>query len=102
MFKVKDLKDSLSKKIETPFFGAQSLVYDENNAENFCVLNQKFANESVKVMKNFQVFEDDVWVVTFIKCGTTWTQEMAWLINNDLNYEAAKAQTLFVRFPFIE
>lgn len=30
----------------------------------------------------FEVFEDDVWIITFPKCGTTWTQEMAWLLMN--------------------
>lgn len=53
-------------------------------------------------IKNFEVFEDDVWVVTFPKCGTTWTQEMVWLLNNDLNYEYAKKMTLEERFPFLE
>ncbi|GAB0086184.1 sulfotransferase [Sergentomyia squamirostris] len=51
---------------------------------------------------NFVVREDDVWVVTFPKCGTTWTQEMVWLICNDLNYEQAKAVELNERFPYLE
>lgn len=33
--------------------------------------------------------------------GTTWTQEMVWLIANDLDYEGAKS-LLINRFPFIE
>uniref|UniRef100_T1GQK1 Sulfotransferase domain-containing protein n=1 Tax=Megaselia scalaris TaxID=36166 RepID=T1GQK1_MEGSC len=36
---------------------------------------------------NFDVFEDDVWIVTFPKCGTTWTQEMVWLLMNNLDFE---------------
>lgn len=53
-------------------------------------------------VRNFQVFEDDVWVVTFPKCGTTWTQEMVWLLNNGLNFERAKKLSLDERFPFLE
>lgn len=55
-----------------------------------------------KRIKNFQVYEDDVWVISFPKCGTTWTQEMVWLLNNDLNYEAARNLSLEERFPFLE
>ncbi|XP_019556955.2 luciferin sulfotransferase-like [Aedes albopictus] len=53
-------------------------------------------------IKNFQVYEDDVWVVTFPKCGTTWTQEMVWLLNNNLNYDYARKHSLEERFPFLE
>ncbi|XP_055530637.1 luciferin sulfotransferase-like [Wyeomyia smithii] len=53
-------------------------------------------------IKKFQVYEDDVWVITFPKCGTTWTQEMVWLLNNGLNFERAKKHSLEERFPFLE
>lgn len=53
-------------------------------------------------IKNLKVYEDDVWVVTFPKCGTTWTQEMVWLLNNDLNYNYARTHSLEERFPFLE
>lgn len=32
----------------------------------------------------------DIWLVSPPKCGVTWTQEMVWLIANDLDYEGAK------------
>ncbi|XP_049861235.1 luciferin sulfotransferase-like [Schistocerca gregaria] len=51
---------------------------------------------------NFEVYPDDVWVVTFPKCGTTWTQEMVWLIGNDCDFETAKKKKLNERVPFIE
>lgn len=49
---------------------------------------------------NFEARADDIWISTFPRSGTTWTQEMIWLICNDLNYEAAKATVQMVRFPF--
>lgn len=33
--------------------------------------------------------------------GTTWTQELVWLLANNLNYEGAKS-LIPVRFPFLE
>ncbi|KAK2575938.1 hypothetical protein KPH14_007300 [Odynerus spinipes] len=52
-------------------------------------------------IENFEVKDDDVWVCTFPKTGTTWTQEMIWCIANDLDFEGAK-KPLPERFPFLE
>ena len=53
-------------------------------------------------IKNWHVREDDIYVLTFPKSGTTWTQELVWLLQNDCNFEVAKANTLDERFPFID
>ena len=34
---------------------------------------------------NFQVREDDIWIVTFPKSGTTWMQETITMLVNDVN-----------------
>lgn len=51
---------------------------------------------------NFQSRPSDIWVATFPRSGTTWTQELVWMIANDLNYDAAQADPLTKRFPFFE
>lgn len=51
---------------------------------------------------NFQSRPSDIWVATFPRSGTTWTQELVWMIANNLNYDAAKADPLTKRFPFFE
>ena len=49
-----------------------------------------------------EVFEEDIWISSFPKCGTTWTQEMVWNIVNDLDFERAKTEKLDKRIPFVE
>ncbi|XP_037092688.1 sulfotransferase 1A1-like [Pollicipes pollicipes] len=51
---------------------------------------------------NTPVGPDDVWIVTLPKCGTTWTQEMVWLIKNDCDYESAKCLLCPDRYHFLE
>ncbi|KAG8284272.1 hypothetical protein J6590_106555 [Homalodisca vitripennis] len=34
--------------------------------------------------------------------GTTWTQEMVWLIGNNCDFDAASDRLLLQRFPFLE
>jgi len=50
---------------------------------------------------NFELREDDIWIVTYPKCGTTWTQEMLWMIVNDVDQEKGQLP-LFTRTPFLE
>nr|XP_022907976.1 sulfotransferase family cytosolic 1B member 1-like [Onthophagus taurus] len=52
-------------------------------------------------IKNMEVRNDDVWVSGFPKSGTTWSQEMIWLIGNDLDYKGAEVNQT-ERFSFIE
>ncbi|KAK9503871.1 hypothetical protein O3M35_010337 [Rhynocoris fuscipes] len=51
---------------------------------------------------NFELRNDDIWIVTYPRSGTTWMQELLWLVNNDLDYESAATVPLNERFPFFE
>lgn len=55
-----------------------------------------------KRIHEFQVRKDDIWVSSFPKCGTTWTQEMVWNIINNLDIVTAKNVSLEKRVPFLE
>lgn len=65
------------------------------------VILEKYRKMAPRI-KEMEVYDDDIWVVSFPKCGTTWTQEMVWLLNNDLNFTEAKKVNLLNRFPFLE
>ena len=58
--------------------------------------------EWAEKIKNFEVFEDDIWLVTYPKSGTTWSQEMISLLKNGLDYDTAAKTMLHERFPFLE
>ncbi|KAJ9594236.1 hypothetical protein L9F63_014396, partial [Diploptera punctata] len=66
-----------------------------------CCMLPEYQKHADKI-RRFTVRKDDVWVVTYPKCGTTWTQEMVWLLLNNLDYETAKKVPLTTRSPFFE
>lgn len=53
-------------------------------------------------IENFTVKPTDIWSITFPKCGSTWSQEMIWLLNNNLDYDVAKAKSIFERYEYLE
>ncbi|XP_070495916.1 luciferin sulfotransferase-like [Chironomus tepperi] len=63
---------------------------------------RKFVNQDLERIKNMKIYEDDTWVVTYPKCGTTWTQEMIWMLGNNLDYKTSLSMKLNDRFPFLE
>ena len=52
-------------------------------------------------IKEFPIYKDDIWIVTLPKCGTTWMQELTWLIMNEIDIEKSKINQFF-RVPFLE
>lgn len=57
--------------------------------------------EMAEEILNWEVFDSDLWISSFPKTGTTWTQEMTWMIGNNIDIEGGK-ENLGVRFPFLE
>lgn len=91
---------SLNKKPISHSTSGQPSGYVQVGAENW-ILPYKFKHHANNIY-NFEARSDDVWICTYPRSGTTWTQEMIWLICNDLDYETAKRITLNERFPFFE
>ncbi|XP_053689473.1 luciferin sulfotransferase-like [Sabethes cyaneus] len=66
-----------------------------------CVMPARYCQFAERI-RNLTVYEDDVWIVTFPKAGTTWAQEMLWLIDHNLDYKTATAVDLQQRSIFLE
>ncbi|ALC47387.1 St2 [Drosophila busckii] len=64
------------------------------------IIPRKFV-ELGESIRRLPVYEDDVWMVSYPRTGSTWAQEMVWLLGHKLDYEAAK-QPLGMRSPMIE
>uniref|UniRef100_A0A1A9WQH9 Sulfotransferase domain-containing protein n=1 Tax=Glossina brevipalpis TaxID=37001 RepID=A0A1A9WQH9_9MUSC len=62
----------------------------------------KGRKEFLDLVHNMLVKDDDVWLVTLPKSGTTWMQELLWLVVNNFDFDAAKSEHLEVRTPFME
>ena len=57
---------------------------DHVQYENGLVMPRYFAETMAHRVYNFHVREDDIWVVSYPKTGTTLTLEMVWMIVNNM------------------
>ncbi|KAF5283492.1 hypothetical protein FQR65_LT13880 [Abscondita terminalis] len=58
--------------------------------------------KAAEICYHFEVRPDDIWIVTYPRSGTTWTQELVWLLANNHDYDTAMKIPLVERFPFFE
>ncbi|XP_022188003.2 LOW QUALITY PROTEIN: sulfotransferase 1C4 [Nilaparvata lugens] len=97
--KMNKLDDELNRQLLRDFLGERTGFLQVGPEKYF--FPQKFAAEAPHLY-NFKVRSDDTWVVTFPRSGTTWTQELVWLLSNNLDFEKASSIPLAERFPFFE
>ena len=104
-FRFEELADEDITLIKEHFLAKSTcmdLIRVINNETNKClsVVNRSFKKHQ-HLVTNMKIREDDVWIVTYPKCGTTWTQEIAWNIVNGLQVEKIDDE-LYGRSPFID
>ncbi|KAL5277314.1 hypothetical protein ACFFRR_002509 [Megaselia abdita] len=58
--------------------------------------------ETLEPVLNFEVFEDDLWLISYPKCGTTWSQEMVWCLMNNMDFETSKKVDIAEKSPYLE
>lgn len=74
--------------------------YVEVGKDNICL--PIYYRDLAKDISKFNVLEDDVIIAGHPKTGTTWAQEMIWLIINNLDYKSAFERVIYRRFPQLE
>ncbi len=99
----KKLSDAEHKRLEklypATFKMGQSFIKTDPGSFMFPAAYEKFKEEIYKV----QIRPDDIYILTWPKTGTTWVQELTWLIVNDgRKSENASDVNTFKRVPFIE
>ncbi|XP_038215329.1 sulfotransferase family cytosolic 1B member 1-like [Zerene cesonia] len=98
-FDIKDVEENLAKELMVHYSGEFTGFVQVGPKKYF--FPHKYKEEAEDIY-NIPVKPDDVYVVTFPRSGTTWTQELVWLVKNDLDFESAKETPLTFRFPYLD
>ena len=60
-----------------------------------------FHEELADRIYDMKLREDDIWILSYPKCGTTWAIETVWLVMNDVRIETANCPQM-ARVPWVE
>ncbi|KAK7862638.1 hypothetical protein R5R35_001613 [Gryllus longicercus] len=98
---MEELTEPTALKIKADCHGATYPVGGFRVQPSGCVVTSLFPEHADRI-RDFEVRPSDIWIVSYPKCGTTWTQEMAWLIASGADFKGAKERALNERVPFLE
>lgn len=96
---IRDVEPKLAEDLMKQFTGEHTGFVQVGPKGYF--LPNKFKQEASHIY-NMPLRRDDVFVASYPRSGTTWTQELVWMVAKDLDYEASDATPLVERFPFLE
>ncbi|KAJ1531903.1 hypothetical protein ONE63_000547 [Megalurothrips usitatus] len=92
------LDSAVSERLDN-LFGSKDCLIEVNPGHVIMPPRYQDIGDRIRGLK---VRADDVWVVSYPRTGSTWTQEMVWCIGNDLDFERAKKLIQQFRTPRIE
>jgi len=84
-------------KIGWPISSTNDLIRYENGL----VMPREFTKIADRLY-NFPLRDDDIWIVTYPKTGTTWTQEIVWMMVHDVDEKSGSSIPQHVRTPFLD
>ncbi|CAH0382967.1 unnamed protein product [Bemisia tabaci] len=96
---IKNVSPDIHEKLSSHFIGGKD-GFVEVGKEKW-MLPAKYAEQAAGYY-NFPPRSDDVWIMTFPRSGTTWCQELIWLMKNDLDFKKSSESLLSERSPFFE
>lgn len=83
MFRVEKLKSVYAKTLESDTHKNSVKIVGNNDPNEFCILPEVLTKGYLQDIKTMKVYEDDIWIITFPKAGTTWTQACVSLSINE-------------------
>ncbi|XP_065214235.1 sulfotransferase 1B1-like [Planococcus citri] len=95
--KYNNLEEEFRKRLDG-LFGVENCLIEVNPGK--VLLPPKYQEIGERIF-NLKVKDDDLWLISYPRTGSTWAQEMAWCIANNLDYEGAKLLSQF-RAPLLE
>ncbi|CAG0902357.1 unnamed protein product, partial [Darwinula stevensoni] len=96
-FEALDQNDPIVRKMESQHLWFQKFIKSIPDGYVMPAYYSEFQKTNT-----FKPREDDIWIVTFPRSGTTWTQELTWCIVNIDKIEDARKLPLWFRTPFYE
>ncbi|XP_023227898.1 estrogen sulfotransferase-like [Centruroides sculpturatus] len=102
------LRKRLRRDLEDIYRDCTVLPKDPNYRHKVLTYSYKnyilpeFVIKNMKEIQKFEVRDDDIFVVAFPKTGTTWLQELVYVIYNNVDLNKAATSSLEDRFPYLE
>ncbi|KAK9877333.1 hypothetical protein WA026_017729 [Henosepilachna vigintioctopunctata] len=97
-FTVKPIVGEYADKLERAF-GFKNALFEYNPGK--CLMPICFSDIAQQVLEA-PVRDDDIWLISFPRTGSTWCQEMIWAIGNNFDFETARKTVQQMRAPLIE
>jgi len=97
----RELEDAERQRLEEVYL-PPSTIRDLVRYENGVLLPRTFVTDNwAEKISKMELRDDDIWILSYPKTGTTWTIELVWMLINDLKLETANIPE-HLRCPILE
>ncbi|KAH8379543.1 hypothetical protein KR009_005505 [Drosophila setifemur] len=86
----------------TKGLGPEWVPLKQDWTERWSTLPPLYTEEFAERIGAFETRDSDVFVVSIMRSGTTWMQELSWLLLNNLDFDGAKKKYPVQRSPYLE